>query len=90
MIILGFLVLSFISVSWAGQVLPKTATDVVDAGNATCPVSGDKVNPKVSYIYEGKKYHFCCAMCIKDFKKDPKKYIAQLEKGESQHDGHMH
>lgn len=54
----------------------------VDAGNKICPVSGEKVDEKLkaTYQYEGKIYNFCCAMCIDDFKKDPKKYIAKIEK----------
>ncbi len=54
------------------------AAAVVNAGNKTCPVSGDKVNPKLSYDYKGKSYHFCCPHCIGDFKKDPEKYLAKL------------
>ena len=46
-----------------------------------CPVSGDKANPEVTYVHEGKTYAFCCKGCINKFKKDPEKYLAE-------HDGH--
>ena len=48
--------------------------------NKICPVSKDAVagskmgdNP-VLFEYNGKIYHLCCPMCIKDFKKNPKKF----------------
>jgi len=53
----------------------------VDVGNQICPVSGEEINPqiKATYEYQGKIYNFCCAGCIKDFKKDPQKYIKKVE-----------
>ncbi|HEY6873917.1 MAG TPA: YHS domain-containing protein [Geobacteraceae bacterium] len=48
-----------------------------------CPVSGEEVDAKsISYEYKGKVYHFCCASCVADFKKDPEKYIKKM-KGEA-------
>ncbi len=41
-----------------------------------CPVSGDKAKSKFTYAYKGKTYKFCCAHCIKDFKKDPEGYLS--------------
>ena len=50
--------------------------------NQICPVSGDKIKKgeEAKFEYEGKAYNFCCKMCIKDFKKDPKKFLKNLEK----------
>ena len=48
-----------------------------------CPVSGDEASEKASYTYEGKEYHFCCKKCIKKFQKDPQKYIAAMESGDT-------
>lgn len=59
-----------------------TATkEVVNVGNKICSVSGEKIDEKtkVTYEYEGKIYNFCCASCVDDFKKDPKKYIKKME-----------
>lgn len=58
------------------------AERVVDAGNKICPVSGEKIAPEgdVTYEYRGKMYHFCCAACIPEFKRDPEKYIAVVNK----------
>lgn len=59
-----------------------TENGPVHVGNKICPVSQEKVGEMgdpVEFAYEGKNYKFCCAMCIIDFKKDPQKYIKQLE-----------
>ena len=58
------------------------ASAMTDAGNKFCPVSGDKVSGKDFLEHEGKRYGLCCAMCTKDFKKNPKKYIAKMEEQE--------
>lgn len=52
----------------------------VDVGNKICPVLGEPIDEatKATYIYEGKIYNFCCAGCIEDFKKEPKKYIDKV------------
>lgn len=52
---------------------------IEDVGNEICPVSGEPVDKNVSYVYEGKRYYFCCPMCIEEFKKDPGKYIKKIE-----------
>ena len=53
----------------------------VDVGNKICPVTGEKIDEKtgVTYEYKGKIYHFCCAACIGEFKKDPQTYIKKIE-----------
>ncbi|MFA4981475.1 MAG: hypothetical protein WC592_03285 [Candidatus Omnitrophota bacterium] len=40
---------------------------VVDVANKVCPVTGDKIDPKsnITYEYQGKIYHFCCLIYIK-------------------------
>jgi len=66
-------------------------TGIVDAGNTVCPVSGDKVSGKHFVEYKGKRYALCCPLCEKDFKKDPEKFIAQLEAGKAhEHAGASH
>jgi YHS domain-containing protein len=48
--------------------------------NKYCAVNTkDLVDPKVTYVYKGKVYGFCCADCIKDFQKDPEKYAAKAK-----------
>ena len=61
-------------------VAAQTTAHLVQVGNKICPVSGDPVagskmgSKGVNFEYNGKVYHLCCKMCIKDFKKNPKKY----------------
>jgi YHS domain-containing protein len=49
----------------------------------TCVVSGDKfggsMGEPVNYVYKNRLIRFCCTGCIKDFEKDPVKYLAKLD-----------
>ena len=52
----------------------------------TCIVSGEKLGEMgkpIIYKYEDRELKFCCKDCIKDFNKDPKKYIKKLEEAEA-------
>ena len=52
----------------------------------TCVVSGEKLGEMgkpVVYVHEGREIKFCCKDCIKDFKKDPAKYVKKLEQAEA-------
>ncbi len=65
------------------QLTATQTSKPIEVGNKICPVSGEKVGGMgkvVQYEHEGKIYNFCCPMCLKDFKKDPRKYIKFLEK----------
>ena len=52
----------------------------------TCVVSGDKLgemgDPFV-YAYKGREIKFCCKGCLKDFNKDPAKYIKMIDEAEA-------
>jgi len=77
----------------------------VNVGNKICPVSKEKLGgmgKAFEYEHNGKIYNLCCKGCLKDFKKDPEKYIKIIEeqmeeeasmngshKG-SDHEGHDH
>ena len=50
-----------------------------DKPQTNCPVMGGKINKDIYSDYEGKRVYFCCESCISPFKKDPAKYIKQLE-----------
>ena len=48
--------------------------------NKFCAVEKDnEVDPKVTLLYKGKVIGFCCKDCIKDFEKDPEKYMKDLK-----------
>ena len=52
----------------------------------TCVVSGDKLgemgDPYV-YAYKGREIKFCCKGCLKDFNKEPAKYIKMIDEAEA-------
>ena len=52
----------------------------------TCPVSGEKLGemgkPYV-FTHEGREIKLCCKSCLKDFKKDPAKYVKKIEEAEA-------
>ncbi|MBF0548500.1 MAG: hypothetical protein HQM08_28960 [Candidatus Riflebacteria bacterium] len=52
---------------------------IVDVQYDNCPLSGEKVKPEISAIFEGKIYHFCSNDCLNSFQKDPKAVIAKIK-----------
>lgn len=65
-----------------GAMAVGAKVEAVNVGNKICPVSGESVD-EMGKPYEveqdGKIYNLCCAMCAKDFKKDPQKFIKIIE-----------
>ena len=49
----------------------------------TCVVSGEKLSADMGdpyvFIHDGQEVKLCCQSCLKDFKKDPAKYLKQIE-----------
>ena len=90
MMVLGFLFLvhnqAAQAQSAAAEAKPTaTVAAAQDVNNKICPVIGNEISEgsKVTYEYEGKIYHFCCPMCIEEFKKDPQKYIKKIEEAKT-------
>ena len=52
----------------------------------TCVVSDEKLGemgkPYV-FKHEGREVQLCCKSCLKDFNKDPKKYLKKLDEAEA-------
>jgi YHS domain-containing protein len=51
-----------------------------------CIVSGEKLGEMgdaFGFKYEGREIKFCCQGCVKDFKKDPAKYVKKIEEAEA-------
>lgn len=48
----------------------------------TCVVSGEKLgemgDPYV-FVHEGQEFKLCCKNCLKDFNKEPAKYVKKLK-----------
>jgi YHS domain-containing protein len=57
------------------------AADNPGKGNpqAICPIQGGKIDKSIYTDYQGKRIYFCCSGCIDDFKKDPDKYLKQMQ-----------
>ena len=48
--------------------------------NTTCPVMpGERVKEKFYADQEGERIYFCCRPCVKAFKKNPAKYLKNLQ-----------
>src|SRR3989338_4786079 len=81
--------------AWSAEKMPPANSEIRDAGNKFCQVSGDKVSKADSAEYAGKRYGLCCKMCANKFKKNPAKYLAQMATQEANpaqapaHDWHM-
>lgn len=56
----------------------KMAAETKITPQTTCPVMGGKINEQIFADHDGKRVYFCCAMCPKEFAKDPQKYIKKL------------
>lgn len=76
----------------AGFVLPDTAnaTDQKTKPKPytlkTCIISGDKLGADMGqpyvFVYNGREIKLCCKGCLKDFNKNPAKYVKLIEKAE--------
>jgi len=46
-----------------------------------CVVSGEALgSDRLVYSFKGQEVQFCCSHCVDDFKKDPAKYMASVER----------
>ncbi len=52
----------------------------------TCVVSDEKLGgmgDAYTFEYEGREVKLCCKSCLKDFKKNPAKYVKKMEEAEA-------
>ncbi len=73
-VIISFCMLAGISGKAAYAAKDKNAKK-----QTVCPVTGKAIDKKVFVDYKGSRIYFCCSECIKDFNKDPNKYIKKIE-----------
>jgi YHS domain-containing protein len=45
----------------------------------TCPIMAGPINKNISAEQKGKKVYFCCEECQQEFKKNPDKYMKEME-----------
>ena len=57
----------------------KEATAAPVKRQTVCPVMGGEVDKTQFVDYDGKRIYVCCGGCIAKIKKDPAKYVKQLE-----------
>ena len=63
---------------------PSVEAQPEQVDNKICPISGEKIEAGSmgaikEVTYNGKVYKLCCAMCEKDFMKDPEAAIEKIE-----------
>lgn len=68
-----------VSFSALGNSNPSAA---VELHNQFCPISGEKVSPSHSFVYEGKKIGICCPGCDQKFKQNPDFYFEKMRERE--------
>lgn len=81
-----------VSTAWAncGKCADKDAATKTNAACAecqpakkvvqtTCPVTGQDIDKTLFVDHDGKRIYVCCTNCLEPVKKDPAKYIKQLE-----------
>ncbi len=72
-----------LTVIMAACFLGKGYAADIEVNNKICPVSHEEVGSggmtPHKITHDGKIYNLCCAMCAKDFMKDPAKYVAIID-----------
>ena len=83
----GILAVSSLTLA-ADQAKPADAKSVKPYPLKTCIVSGEKLDGDMGkpyvFVEKGQEIKLCCKSCLKDFQKDPAKYlkkIAEAKKG---------
>jgi len=67
----------------------KDSKDSKDAKTyllTTCVVSGEKLGEMgkpYTFTHDGREVQLCCKNCLKDFNKEPAKYIKKIEEAEA-------
>ena len=62
------------------QPATRPATQPATPANKFCPIEPEhEIDSTVTVTHKGKVVGFCCADCIKDFKKDPDKYVKNMK-----------
>jgi YHS domain-containing protein len=81
-LLIGSVLVAFLLVPLSGLAAEKKDKKLKPYPLKTCIISGDKLGemgePFV-YEYQGREIKFCCKGCLKDFKKDPAKYIKMID-----------
>ena len=50
---------------FSSSAFAEAEAGIIDVGNKVCPISGEEISGKHFTVYQGKRYGFCCAKCLK-------------------------
>jgi YHS domain-containing protein len=79
----GWLVIIILAVAGCGDSNSSSPAhgDDTQTVNNVCPIMPSKPVEKQFYAdYEGKRYYLCCKLCVDQFNKNPKRWVAKAEK----------
>jgi hypothetical protein len=82
----AILVMSFCAAPLAGFAADKQTVKPKPYPLKTCVVTDEKLGEMGDayvFVYEGREIKLCCKSCLKDFKKEPAKYIKKIEEAEA-------
>ena len=85
-LITAVLAVSFCAAPLAGLAADKKAEKPKPYPLKTCVVSDEKLGDMGKayvFVQDGREIKLCCKSCLKDFKKDPAKYIKKIEAAEA-------
>jgi len=68
-----FLLLTTLALSGPAPAQPPAAKP-----QTICPVMGGKINRQVYVDHQGQRIYFCCPACIELFRKNPEKYLQEM------------
>lgn len=76
----------FLALPLPGADEPKSKTKLKPYPLSKCVVSdeafGGDMGPPYVFEHEGREVKLCCKSCLKDFKKEPAKYLKKMDSAE--------
>src|SRR6266853_1151635 len=85
-LIISALLTAFAAAPLVGQAADKDSKDAKAYPLTTCVVSGEKLGEMgkpYTFTHDGREVQLCCKDCLKDFNKEPAKYIKKIEEAEA-------
>ena len=85
-LIISALLTTLAATPLVGRAADKDAKDAKAYPLTTCVVSGEKLGEMgkpYTFTHEGREVQLCCKNCLKDFNKEPAKYIKKIEEAEA-------
>ncbi|MGE4423068.1 MAG: TRASH domain-containing protein [Pseudodesulfovibrio sp.] len=65
--------------AFAGFSLVGTRATPSRGNQSLCPVMGFEIDRNIFSDYRSKRIYLCCPSCPSEFKKDPEKYVKQMQ-----------